>query len=137
MIMTATHLQSNQSGMSLIEILVALLLFSLAVLGLIALQSRAAAFSADAEDRNRAALLANDIISDMWLQGTPSPSTVSDWKTKVGSPSKGGLAVPSGSEPIITTDTTTKVTTITIKWRAPNKAATDSINQYTTAVVLP
>jgi type IV pilus assembly protein PilV len=53
--------------MALIEALVSILIFSFGVLGLIGLQASAINFSVDAEDRNRAALFANEIASSMWL----------------------------------------------------------------------
>ena len=54
--------------MTLIEVLVSLLIFSFGFLGLIGMQARAVQLSTDAEDRSRAALLANDIVTTMWTQ---------------------------------------------------------------------
>ena len=52
-----------QQGFALLEVLVSILIFSFGVLGLDRLQARAITLSTDAEDRNRAALLASDIAS--------------------------------------------------------------------------
>ena len=81
-------------------------------------------------------MLANELISTMWMQGTNSlPSaTVTAWKTKVKDRAVSGLAVPTGYDPTVTTDATTGITTITISWRAPSKATTETVNKYVTTV---
>jgi type IV pilus assembly protein PilV len=55
-----------QSGVMLIEALIALLIFSIGVLGIIGLQSTAVKVSGDARYRSEAALLANELIGKMW-----------------------------------------------------------------------
>ena len=52
-------------GMTLVEVLVSLLIFSFGLLGLMGLQARALRFSIGAEDTNRAALLANEVAAQM------------------------------------------------------------------------
>lgn len=128
--------QRTSRGVTLIEVLVSLLLFSLSILGLVALQARATAFSIDAEDRNRAAVLANELISAMWLNGSATlpDDTIKAWETKVKSPAAGGLNVPEKADPTFSTDKS-GVTTITIQWKSPHKA-TDDLSQYTTSVVI-
>jgi type IV pilus assembly protein PilV len=56
----------RQSGVMLIEALIALLIFSVGVLGIVGLQSTAAKVSGDARYRSEAALLANELIGRMW-----------------------------------------------------------------------
>lgn len=56
----------SQSGVMLIEALLAILIFSIGVLGIIALQGSAIKASTDAKYRSEAALLANDLIGRMW-----------------------------------------------------------------------
>lgn len=77
----------RQKGALLIEVLVSILIFSFAILGLIALQARAVQFSVEAEDRSRAALLANEMASTMWMLKTVSATTltsqISDWEKQV------------------------------------------------------
>ena len=55
-----------QRGFTLVEVLVSLLVFSIGVLGMVGLQARAIQFSVDAEDRSKAAMVANEVISWMW-----------------------------------------------------------------------
>lgn len=57
----------SQSGVMLIEALIAILIFSVGALGVIGLQSTAAKVSGDARYRSEAALLANELIGKMWV----------------------------------------------------------------------
>ena len=70
--------------MALIESLVSILIFSFGVLGLIGLQARAVNYSMDAENRDRAALLANEITSSMWLAGSVTAGTaqLASWQAR-------------------------------------------------------
>ena len=63
-----------ERGTALLEVLVSVLLFSFGLLGLIALEAKAINFSVDSEDRNRAAVFANEIASTMWLTGSITPT---------------------------------------------------------------
>ncbi|MEJ1168472.1 type IV pilus modification PilV family protein [Variovorax sp. CCNWLW235] len=120
-----------QTGVALLEILVSVLLFSLGLLGLIGLQARAISLSSDAEDRNRAALLANEVVALMWLNksATVPAGALASWKTRVASPETGGLPAGDGQ---VNVDGT--AATVVIKWRAPSH---DADSQLTTRVVLP
>lgn len=128
-------LQRTARGMSLIEVLVALLLFSFGVLGFVALQAKATGISMDAEDRTRAAMLADELISIMWTAGTASlpESTVTAWKDKVRSGTGSGLRVPDDAEPTVSTDSS-GITTITIRWKPPYKGSSTPLSQYVTTV---
>lgn len=131
--MTSALRSRPQKGMALIEVLVSILIFSVGILGLIGLQSRAIQLSGDAEDRNRAALLANELISEMWLRRTPSlPAEFKTaWRAKVADmgPNKGGLPNGDGNYQV-----TGRQADVTITWQSPG-AATQS--KLTTRVVLP
>lgn len=120
--------------MSLIEVLVALLLFSFGVLGFVALQAKATGFSMDSEDRTRAAMLADELISTMWTAGTASlpDATITAWKNKVKAGAGSGLNVPDGADPTVTTNG--GVTTITIRWKPPYKGSSAALSQYVTTV---
>lgn len=126
-----------QSGATLIEVLVSLLIFSLGVLGMLAMQAKSISYAVDAEDRSRAANLANEIVATMWAEGSAAPSTESAWKTRVANPTSAGLPNATGTI-LTTTDTTTgiKTTKVTVTWRAPPKSASET-NSYFTQVVIP
>ncbi|VTU41090.1 type IV pilus modification protein PilV [Variovorax sp. PBS-H4] len=120
----------------MIEVLVSILLFSLGILGLIGLQTRAMNFSVDAADRNRAALLANEIASTMWLNNsiTVDTSTGTAWATRIADVSKDGL--PSATATVVPVATLVNTADITIEWSPPQRSAADK-SRLTTRVTLP
>ena len=67
--------KNSGQGFVVVEALVAILIFSLGVLGLVALQTRAVTASADAQYRVQAALLANELIGKMWASDR-TPATL-------------------------------------------------------------
>jgi type IV pilus assembly protein PilV len=56
----------SQRGGLLLEALIGILIFTLGVLGLVALQARAMTYSSDAQYRGEAAYLANAYVAKMW-----------------------------------------------------------------------
>jgi len=127
---------SRARGFTLLETLVALLVLSFGVMGLIALQGRALQYAVDAEDRNRAALLADELVSLMWLSRTVTlPSaTVTNWTAQVQNASASGL--PQASATVSDPDAL-GVVTITIRWRPPSRKAASGDLVYSTKVVVP
>ncbi len=132
----ATTLKKRQSGMSLIEVLISLLLFSFAFLGLIAMQARAVQASTDAEDRSRAALLAGEIVTTMWTQKdmTLPSAMIGEWRARVADQTVSGLPASAGS---VSAPDANGVVTVTISWRAPSRLSTDQSSQYVTQVMMP
>jgi len=124
----------HQEGVALLEVLVAILLFSFGILGLIGLQARAIGYSTDAEDRNRAAMLANEIASTMWLNNslTVPADTLEAWQLKVANATGGGLTNGVGTvgEPV------GHSVDILITWNAPNRTATGD-SRLVTKVTIP
>jgi len=130
---TPSPARASQSGVALIEVLVSVLLFSLGILGLIGLQSRAISLSIDAEDRNRAALIANDIASVMWTTRTVAIDAAA-WTTRARVLENGGLP---GANVQITSNTTTNTADILITWSPPQRATGEQASRLTTRVTLP
>lgn len=120
-----------QRGVMLLEVLISVLIFSIGLLGLVALQARAHQYSASAEDTNRAALLANEISSVMWGAKSLSVSaaTYATWQARVADPSVDGL--PNGTGTVTTAGGTAS---ITITWRPPSAASSAAANRYVTQV---
>jgi type IV pilus assembly protein PilV len=136
--MKPRHAQhQRQSGVALLEVLISLLVFSFAILGIVALQARAIQFSGDADDRTRAALLANDIVSTMWAQQTTSATTLSSeitaWQSRVSNSTSG---LPNGAGTVSAPDSD-GVVTVSITWKAPYKTSADASNAYMTQMVMP
>lgn len=123
----------RQAGMSLIEVLTSLLIFSIGILGLVGLQTQAIQFSANAEDTNRAALLANEIAAVMWTQKsvTLKAADYTAWQQRVAKAEADGL--PNGQGTVAVGED--GLATITITWRPP-KAPEGSSNRYVTQVAM-
>lgn len=130
------------SGFAMIEVLASLLIFSFGLLGMAGMLARSLTISVDAEDRNRAALLANEISSAMWLKNSISIDTAS-WQTRVSDMTKGGL--PNATLTITTVSEaanssgTANAADIVIAWRAVtrNSTAANASSRLVTRVVLP
>ena len=118
-----------QRGMTLIEVLVAILIFSFGLVGLVALQARALQYSTSAEDTNRAALLASEAAALMTLNDvtTLATSDLQAWQARVATPASGGL--PNGVGAI---STTAGMNTVSITWHATNAASGAADNKYVT-----
>jgi type IV pilus assembly protein PilV len=122
--------------MVLIEVLVSLLVFLLGVLGLVALQAQAVQFSVQSEDRSRAALLANDLVSQMWAAQTTSLSnaTLTAWKARLTDAQRGLY----GATGTVSSADSSGVVTITLTWKSIGATSANAAsNQYVTQVVIP
>jgi type IV pilus assembly protein PilV len=127
----------TQRGVALLECLIALLIFSFGVLGIAGLEARAINFSVDSEDRNRAALFASEIASNMWLNGTVTVTTpaFTALLASVDDPTKIGL--PNGTVAIVPVAGTTNSADITITWKPPSDVVGADNSVLTTRVILP
>lgn len=133
--------KSAQGGVMLLEVLVSILIFSFGILGMVGMHARAAQFSTNAEDRNRASLLANEIATAMWTAGTTTlpAATITAWQARVGTAAAqvladNSLATPAGlPNGVGDVSVAAGVATITITWRATFDSAD---NRFVTQVVL-
>ena len=122
-------------GFSMIEVLVAIVLISFGILGLVSLQARAVQYSVSAEDSQRAALLAGELAATMWgTNNVTLPAAIlTAWSTRVADTSVAGLPNATGT---VAVDATGTVARITVQWLAP-RAAAGQENRYVTDVVIP
>lgn len=120
-------------GFTLIEVLVAIVLMSFGLLGLVSLQARAVQFSVSAEDSQRAALLANEVAAQMWGSNsvTLPAANITAWENRVKDATASGL--PNG---VGTVTVNGNVASIVVQWRPP-RAAVGEENRYQTDVVIP
>lgn len=138
--------RAHQQGFALIEALIALLLFSLSVLGLVGLQASMARASASAKYRAEAAYLAADLMGRMWVDAANLDQYVGNscdthvpckqWKDKLAATLPAGtydlnvcIAVPACNNTLGRID-------LTIHWTVPNEGdhsftTTSSINRNT------
>lgn len=130
-----------ENGFALIEVLVSLVIFSLGIVGLVGMQTRALQTSTDAQDRNIASMLANSVSSEMWAikSTTLSSSSITNWKAQV-------VASLPNSEGEITQNTSGTDATVSITWLSPtrqaqstdpNAPAGEAHSQFITRVVIP
>jgi type IV pilus assembly protein PilV len=119
-----------QHGMALLECLMALLIFSVGLLGLLGLEARVMNISTDSENRGRAAMLANEVASQMWLNNTVTPATTAynNLILNAGDQTQGGL--PGG---IVTVNQigTTNAADITVTWQEINATASTLVTRVT------
>ncbi len=120
--------QGSQHGATMLEVLVSILIFSFGILGLVGMQARATQYSIDAEDRNRAALFADDLAAQMRLARTVSLTSaqIATWTSRVqgldpvtSAPTGSGLP---NATVTVTPDVTTNTAVIDITWRHPRQA---------------
>ena len=123
----------RERGISMIEVLVVIVLFSFGLIGMVGLQAKAVQFSVSAEDSSRAALLANEIASAMWAANNVvlPAADITAWDTRVADASTYGLANGAG-----TVTTSAGVATITVTWRAPHEPS-GTVHTYSTQVQIP
>lgn len=99
----------NQKGVSLIEVLVAVLVLGVGLLGLAGLQANALRNTQSAYLSTEAAILAYDFLDQARALGTvPSAGMISDWEDRLTLFPEGNLIVETGDE--------TDPITITITW---------------------
>lgn len=69
-----------QHGVMLLEALISILIFSIGILAVIALQANSIKLASDSKYRSDANLLANQLVGEMWVAHT-SPTFVGDFST--------------------------------------------------------
>lgn len=136
------HPIRRQAGLTLIEVLVAILIFSFGLLGFVGLQARAIQFSVGAEDSNRASILANEMATQMVLlqsANVNNPAVAAEivrWQARAASSATLGLPNVSASASSVANGVG-NIATLTITWRANSVAssAANATNRYVTQVV--
>jgi type IV pilus assembly protein PilV len=124
---------AREAGSALLEALVALLIFSFGVLGLIGILAGSIRATNDARYRAEAANLAHALIGDMWSTAAAELDTqfgaggpkIAAWRTQVAEllPSATGSNVPvvDLSQPGLSTQSRSVV--ITVYWQLPGESA--------------
>ena len=135
---------SRQAGATLVEALIALLIFSLGILGLVSLQAASIKNSIDAKYRADAAYLANQIIAQMWVDrsnidsyahyatvgasacapggGASTQANVTAWTTQLANALPGAAANMQSIE-VTTPFANVRQVQVTVCWRSPQETA--------------
>lgn len=115
-------LNESQKGVALLEALIAILIFSLGILGLIGLQANATKTASQAKYRIDASQLASQRIGTIWVDQTNLASyNESDSPVAV---------LPNGTRSTVVVG---NQVTVTVSWQAPGDA---SINTYQTVALV-
>jgi type IV pilus assembly protein PilV len=124
-----------QSGVMLLEALIAILIFAIGILGIVGLQGTAVKQVSDARFRSDAALLANQLIGQMWLTDRSSTTLDSQFTATGASHAKYSAwkdmvaaTLPMSQDPSVGVNHTAGANaegtvTITIFWQAPGDTA--------------
>jgi type IV pilus assembly protein PilV len=130
------RIKGAQRGMALLECLMALLIFSVGLLGLLGLEARVMNISVDSENRNRAAMIAGEVASQMWLNNTVSSTNAAIVAAgaNVADQTQGGL--PGGVVTVTDVPATTNAADITVTWHEISDVGGTG-SSLTTRVVLP
>ncbi|MGD9953922.1 MAG: hypothetical protein AB7S87_15200 [Burkholderiales bacterium] len=128
---------SSQQGVVLLEALIGILIFSLGILALVAMQAVSVSNVSNARYRTEAAFLANEIISQVWVDrgaaygnvanyavaaGAASSAPAQAWVQKVYALLPGSNANPPDVA-VATPATGGRQLTVTVRWRAPDAVA--------------
>jgi type IV pilus assembly protein PilV len=117
--------RSRQKGVMLLEALIGILIFSIGVLALIAMQSVAISQIRNSEYRNEAGIFADRMMGELVLSRSVAAATssgvVSRWATEVANTLPGGNATV-----VQTASALGPQVTVTITWRAPAASADSS-----------
>ncbi len=127
--MDAHSAHTGMRGATLIESLVAILIFSIGILAVVALQAAAVRNATTAKYRTEASMLADQVVGQMWgddkttaaLQAnyaSPGGAKFGVWKTQVETMLPGAAANP----PTVTVDAS-NVVTVTLHWQLPGEAS--------------
>jgi type IV pilus assembly protein PilV len=117
-------MKHKQSGLTLIEVLVAVTIFAFGILGLLGMHATALATFSDAKYRADAALLADGLINQIWIDRANLASyayasgtggdTVKGWvdgAVKTALPGADAVVAVAGAQ-----------VTVTVTWQPPNAA---------------
>jgi type IV pilus assembly protein PilV len=134
-----SRIEGAQRGMALLECLMALLIFSVGLLGLLGLEARVMGISTDSENRGRASMIASEVASQMWLNNTVDLAVLAGTPAyiallaRVADQTQGGL--PGGLPPaVVPVPGTTNAADITISWTEISDATASTL---ATRVILP
>jgi type IV pilus assembly protein PilV len=119
----------KQKGSMMLEGLIAILIFSLGILSIVALLGASVKNTSDAKYRTEASLLTNQIIGQMWTGDRTSTALVADYSSPDGTAFTAWSNAVTQTLPGVTganmptVEITGNVVTVTVRWQAPGEAA--------------
>lgn len=140
------YLANSQQGVMLLEALIAILIFSIGILAIVALQANSIKLASDSKFRSDANLLANQLIGQMWLAHSDANFTnafstggasYAAWATSVSAalPTT-GISAPTvtiAQSTVAAASTVSSAVTINIYWSVPGENPNvATVHQYNT-----
>ena len=126
-------IRSKQEGVMLLEALIGILIFSLGVLALVAMQAVSVSTVSNARYRTEPSFLANDILGSAWVERGAlaayvypgGGATVTAWAARVQASLPGSDLYPPTITvvPMVDLPTGSQIT-VTLQWRAPDAVMT-------------
>ncbi len=126
--------RTRQKGFSLIEVLVSMTIFSIGMLGLMGMYARSVTGFTDSKYRTDAAMLADSLISDIWVNranvanyaynGGTAGAALQNWLGDVKS------ALPNGDARVTVAGNPATVS-VTITWQPPDAVAANLTHSHT------
>ena len=117
---STTSVRSPECGFSLLEVLIAVLVVSIGMLGVSAMQLKGLQSSSHSYQRTLASVAAQDAIERLWIElwedptSCPAPSSIqSDWTSNWGSLLEG---MESSGSTVVADTSEACVYTVTVKW---------------------
>jgi type IV pilus assembly protein PilV len=117
-------MKNRQSGVSLIEVMVAMTIFSFGILGMLGMHARAISTLSDLRYRTDAALLTDSLINDIWVNraniasyayaGSGTAPVIQPWLSQVAATLPNGLG---------TVTVNGSAVQVTVTWQPPAAAA--------------
>jgi type IV pilus assembly protein PilV len=118
-------------GISLIEVLVAMTIFSFGILGMLGMHARAITSFSDVKYRTDAALLTDSLLNDIWVNranvanyayaGSGTVPLITPWLSQV------QATLPNGNATVAVAGNTVQVT---VTWQPPNAVATGQTHRH-------
>lgn len=125
-------MKRNQSGATLLEVLIALLIFAFGILGLLGMQAVASQMTGEAKYRAEAAMYADQLIGQMWGDNVANLANdyatansglkFTEWRNQIQAAGTGLPGATGANSPTVTVDVD-NVVTVTIFWQAPTETA--------------
>lgn len=105
---------AQQQGFALLEVLVAVLIFSVGILALVGMQATATRYATDSQFRSTASYLANQRMAEIWVGDRAAMSGFTETDTPL-------AGLPNGKRTVaVTADATNGYqVTVTIAWQIP------------------
>ncbi len=124
-------MRSFERGVSLIEVLVAMTIFSFGILGMLGMHARALTTFSDVKYRTNAALLTDSLINDIWVNranianyayaGSGTVAQIQPWLSQV------QATLPNGAATVAVSGTNVVVT---VTWQPPNEVAANQTHRH-------